>query len=474
MRISFLNKLLLVLTVLTFLIVLITSFTFNKTAKDILLKGLGEKAIELAVEASKRLDVRMYSKVLTNKIPPSKAREPLTKELLTIQNDLSKEGVENIYTIAKINDRLFIVADSSGDDDPFVVADNANAVLKKKVFEGAPAYTKEPYVDQWGTWISGYAPFHDEEGKVTGIIGIDLPLGAFPLIDRIIKRNVLFSLLPSVLFAILVSYIMSKKLTRPMKEITKGLKMVEDGNLKINIPVTSHDELGDMTQSFNNMTKGLLERERIRNLMNIVVSKEIAEEMLKGEIKLGGEEREVTILFSDIRGFTAMSEAMSPTEVIAVLNEYMSLMNQIVEKNNGVVDKYIGDSIMAIFGAPVSYKNDAARAVKTAVEMVEELKKLNRERKKMALPEISIGIGLNCGTVVAGTIGSQKRMNYTVIGDNVNVASRLCGNALPFQILVTESVYSKVKDLVNANPLGSIKVKGKTKDISVYEITGII
>ena len=188
-----------------------------------------------------------------------------------------------------------------------------------------------------------------------------------------------------------------------------------------------------------------------------------------GKLNLGGEQREVTILFTDIRGFTSMSEKMEPERVVTTLNEYFSDMIDIVFKHNGTLDKIIGDELMVLYGAPISSDNDTQRAVETAVEMQEKIKDLNKEREQRKEPPILVGAGINKGLVVSGNIGSRDLMDYTVIGDTVNVASRLCAAAGPGEIMVSKSVYKPSRILFKK--LSPIKVKGKEKKVPVFLVT---
>ena len=203
------------------------------------------------------------------------------------------------------------------------------------------------------------------------------------------------------------------------------------------------------------------------------MSKQVVDELLgdDGKLNLGGEQREVTILFTDIRGFTSMSEKMEPERVVTTLNEYFSEMIDIVFKHNGTLDKIIGDELMVLYGAPISGDNDTQRAVETAVEMQQKIKDLNKEREQRKEPPILVGAGINKGLVVSGNIGSRDLMDYTVIGDTVNVASRLCAAAGPGEIMVSESVYKTTQEFFSSKKLSPIKVKGKEKKVPVFLIT---
>jgi len=209
---------------------------------------------------------------------------------------------------------------------------------------------------------------------------------------------------------------------------------------------------------------------KVKNTFKRYVSKQVVDELLDDDAKLnlGGEEREVTILFSDIRGFTSMSEKMSPENVVSTLNEYFSDMIDIVFKYNGTLDKIIGDELMIVYGAPISAKDDTQRAVATAVEMQKQITCLNKERIKRKDMPISAGIGINRGIVVSGNIGSRDMMDYTVIGDTVNLGARLCSAAGPGEILVSSTVWKKTQKHYSYKKLDPIKVKGKKNKVGVY------
>jgi len=192
------------------------------------------------------------------------------------------------------------------------------------------------------------------------------------------------------------------------------------------------------------------------------------------KLALGGQRENLTVLFTDIRGFTTISESKQPEEVVAILNEYLSEMVKIIFKYDGTLDKFIGDAIMAFWGAPIPQNDHPRRAIRCALEMTEALKSLNEKWAKENKPQIKIGIGLNSGDMVVGNMGSAERMDYTVIGDNVNLASRLEGLTKEYgtTIIISESTYNAVKDLVEVKELGEVKVKGKTIPVKIYTVTG--
>ena len=214
--------------------------------------------------------------------------------------------------------------------------------------------------------------------------------------------------------------------------------------------------------------------DKLKSTFKKYVSKQIVDQLLENDdmLNLGGQEQEATILFSDIRGFTSMSETMAPNEVVETLNEYFNLMIEIIFKYNGTLDKIIGDALMVIYGAPNSTEKDTENAVLTAIEMQEKLIEFNQQRIIHSKLPITIGIGINRGKVISGNIGSRQQMNFTVIGDSVNLASRLCSAAKADEIIVSETVWKHVKynKTLKGKKLNPIKVKGKVKPIEIREV----
>ena len=224
----------------------------------------------------------------------------------------------------------------------------------------------------------------------------------------------------------------------------------------------------DNARSHEELARRVVERQALERFL----SSNIVEKILANpdEIHLGGENQTVTILFSDIRGFTRMSEHMEPHAVVELLNEYFSEMTDIIFESGGTLDKYLGDGIMAVYGAPIPKPDDALRATKTAMEMQRALAALNRDWESRGQQPLRMGVGVNTGPVTAGNIGSAKRMDYTVIGDAVNLASRLCSNAAPGQILVSESTFLELNGTIPAQRLEPIRVKGKETPVELHEV----
>ncbi|MDR2485756.1 MAG: HAMP domain-containing protein [Treponema sp.] len=284
-------------------------------------------------------------------------------------------------------------------------------------------------------------------------------------------------------------------LTKPLRRIVKTMHtVISSGDLSSRVEVEYQDETGNLAHTFNLMI-GELERvykqikqyafdamlaqkkeQRIRHIFQKYVPKDLIDKFFAApESMLAGENRELAILFSDIRGFTGISERMAPDELVHSLNRYFSDQVDIIMNRNGIVDKYIGDAIMAFWGAPVRHEDDAMQAVLAGLDMIEVLKQFNEQQRELGKPEFHIGIGIGYGTVTVGNIGSERKMDYTVIGDVVNLASRLEGLTKTYQeeLLISESLYSQIKHKEPRLPirlLDTVAVKGKAQGVKIYAV----
>jgi adenylate cyclase len=305
----------------------------------------------------------------------------------------------------------------------------------------------------------------------------ELEAGSKKVVSSILWNIHIAGLIAMAIAIVLVNLI-SRKITKPIIQLAKATEDVAEGRLdqiKLTLPPLKHnDEIAVLCHSFEEMVKGLIEKEKVQGVLNKVVSREIAQEILKGTVHLGGEEKTVTVLFTDIREFTKMTQNMKPKEIIDLLNTCMTKISQIVDKNGGVIDKYVGDEAMALFGAPLSCDDAAMKAVRSAIEMVDDLKRWNKERTAQGQPPIEIGIGIHTGTMLAGNMGAENRLNYTVIGSNVNLASRLCKAAKRNEILISKQTLEEpfVKDAIRCEKIPLHTFKGFDQPIEVFLIQG--
>ena len=287
-------------------------------------------------------------------------------------------------------------------------------------------------------------------------------------------------LLMVIAFVITIS--LSKLILNPLKNLTEASKRIQNGDYKSRVGIVTSDELGELADSFNDMADSLAEKEFMRDTFGKVVDPEVRDYLMSGAGKaslgeaLGGETREVTVLFCDIRSFTSMSEKMAAAEVVSLLNRYFTALGQCITAHHGIINKYIGDAIMAIFGAPVASQNSAEDAFAAALDMRKALEKVNKEFAEDGLPQLRFGIGIHTGPVFAGTIGAENRMEYTVIGDTVNTASRLeslCKNYTT-DLLLSEAAVEKLGNGGKLTFVADAQIRGKTEPMKIYTIKNTV
>jgi adenylate cyclase len=290
--------------------------------------------------------------------------------------------------------------------------------------------------------------------------------------------------------ALILLMVFTRYLTRPIRNVVGAMKeIIISNDLSKRVELTYDDETGELGHTFNLMT-GELERayntiksyafkaavaqrqeQKIRNIFQKYVPADVIDQYFTHpESMLKGENRVLAVLFSDIRGFTGIAESMQPAEIVESLNAYFSLMVEIIYKHEGIVDKYIGDAIMAFYGAPVKHENDALAAVYSGFEMLDTLRDFNRRQASLERPVFRIGIGLNYGLMTVGNIGSDRKMDYTVMGDMVNLASRLEGLTKIYDVpfIISESVRRKVGDALPCRLIDTVAVRGKKAGVRIY------
>lgn len=288
-------------------------------------------------------------------------------------------------------------------------------------------------------------------------VSIDHALATFQTIENVILGVGILSLI----VAIVGAFFIAQGIASPMRKLVSGTEQIRKGNYDFHLEVKSKDEIGLLAQSFNEMVLGLKERFLMSKFISSSTVRMIRQD--GGKIQLGGERRNVTVFFSDIRGFTALSERVEPEVVIELLNTYLSTQAQIVTKYNGVVDKYVGDELIAIFEG----EKMVDEAILCAAEIQKEISNIDSKSRE----DIRVGIGINTGMAIVGNVGSEDRMDHTVLGNNMNLGARLCSIAQPGQIIISESSWRLMTTKeVRTKPLEAIAVKGLSRPIQTYEV----
>jgi adenylate cyclase len=310
--------------------------------------------------------------------------------------------------------------------------------------------------------------------KEIGRVCVGLDTTRIKKITKSMQIVLILISITGLLVGILGALFLSNYLTRPIHELVYGVEEIARGNLAQQIAKKSNDEIGDLTAAFNQMARSLYEKEQIKDAFRRYVSHQVAEEIFKNPSQyfetLKGVRKKVTVFFADIRGFTPLVERLPADEVIALLNDVLTSMTDVIFYHEGTIDKFLGDGLMAVFGAPLSHPDDTNRAVQAAIDIQRAVKRMNTEREKSNREPIQVGIGIHTGEVVVGNIGTKDRLDYTVIGDSVNLASRLQAVASGGEIIISEHAFEECFLSCKFSEPMLIKVKGKEEPQKIYRV----
>ncbi len=413
-------------------------------------------------------------------------RTPERRALATWLARISKadEEIAEIYVFSNTARPyvFFEVANSSSlDIGSFNMAFDASRypVLQRGNHE--PVVEERVYDDS----LSGYAPVVDATGRSVGLVGVDVEARRIVSLERRIQRATLLVGVGAVGLLGLLTWFAGRSIHRPLGAVIDASDAVARGELEVQVPMAPRsDEFGILGRRFEAMVRGLREREVIRATFGRYVSEKVAAVLLSqpGGAALGGEEREITVLFSDVMNYSTIAEHVPPHEVVAVLNEYFGAMSEIVDAHGGCVIEFLGDAVLAVFNAPVALEDHPRRAVECALAMRARLATLNEAWeesgraeawKSIGVPALRMRVGLNTGRVVAGNLGSATRMKYAVIGDTVNLAARLeqANKDFDTEILAAESTVRGAGPVAgSAQDRGEIKVKGRERSVRVFSL----
>jgi len=328
--------------------------------------------------------------------------------------------------------------------------------------------------DQYGQWLSANAPVKDSAGNVVAAVGVDFPAEFVQAkLDRLMLLSFLGFAIVVAVAAGLAIYV-SSRFSKPLRSLHQTVEAVGQGNFDLPVADGRADEFGLVGNGVNSMIERLRQLENVKSAFVSYVSGPALEKVLKGELPtVQADRRRITVLFSDIRQFTLLSEHMKPEDVVKILNEYFEKMVNVVVRRKGMVDKFIGDGLMALFGAPEYDAFQEENAVYAAFEMQEELRELCKKWSAEGRPPLEIGIGINSGNAVVGDLGSVQRLEYTAVGDTVNLASRLEALTKEFKtdVLISESTYEGLKGLpFSITKKGPTPVRGREASVMVYAV----
>ena len=404
------------------------------------------------------------------------AKEPL---LEADQGDFDRELLLE-RLIREVGDSEGVVAvrllDRAG-----AVSASLDAAERGEVRDGRTGPEQSEAVDAWvgreGTRLLVAAPVSYSDVRV-GEAQIELDLHV--LVDPVVRsstRQLAMAAIFVVVLGVLAGLGFVALLVGPLRRLRVGVERLAAGDVSVRVAPTSRDEVGELTRAFNEMGDSLEQKERIQRAFGRYVDDYVLNQLLEssGDEKQAGIEREVTILFVDIRQFTRLSEGMAAHDVVGLLNDVFQLISDVILGGGGTIDKFIGDSVMAYFGAPVPHADHPARAVNAAIEIARSIEKRNAQLNSgdtelAPRVPVSIGIGIHTGVVIVGNIGSDRRTDFTAIGDAVNVAHRLEKLAGAGQILVSEAVQRRVRGAARLHFEGERHLSGREEPVHVYSV----
>jgi len=469
---------------------LVVAFLYWPT-KDLFFSLMRNNVLSVAATAAAMIDPAQHERIKTRADQDSpdydnierllrRARDANRRHVLGLNMDIKFLYSMRPYAQDANSAEFVVDAEEDGKDKSNVgdvyIPKNPNYVIRFNEFQADNEFVP----DQWGTWLTATAPIRNAEGNSVGVIGADIAATDAMKSLRGLLWMAALAVGVSLVFAYILASIAASRITRPLVTIRDTLDRITAGDLSQTIAVKSKDEFGEVGVALDKMITGLQQREELKSALTRYVSEDVLHDVIYAGKASGlfSSRRKVTTLFADVRGFTHFSEQVSPEETVGLLNDYFEKMIEAVFKNKGNLNKFMGDGLMALFGALRDDDYQEEHALQAALDMRQALAELKEKwagshgRKAGLLSELRIGIGINTGLAIVGNIGSKQRMDFTAIGDSVNVASRLETATREHQvdILVSEYTYVAARSSFPFVFAGEIPVKGKSESLRIYTL----
>lgn len=454
---------------------------FYIKSKELVFEHIRSQIFSVGQTASETLNGNYIATINSKADTTTPEYARLIQQLRHIR-DLNRDPHFYIYTLCiykQIGPNIVYIADAQENPklaayfgEPFYLDPN-----EKDYNPTVPFVDSSESKDQWGDWLSGMFPIYNDQHQIVAHLEIDI---YYSRVLQSLKHLLWYAAIgfaASLLVGFIIARILSKKMSKDLDSICKCVEAIATGNLEARTSLHSKDEIAELGNAINDMAKQLQEKERMKVSFGKYVSSYVLDKIVKTEsvAQLEGETKKITVLFSDIRNFTTLSEFQSPTDVVAFLNNYFEKMIEIIFKHQGTLDKFIGDGMMVEFGAPLDDPNQEYNAVVAAIKMQQMVKALCLEWKGTKYENIKVGIGIHTGTAVIGNIGSSQRMEFTAIGDTVNVASRLefATKETQKDIIISEATYNAIKDHaeIKCEQIGPISLKGRAEPVISYSVS---
>lgn len=482
---KFRTKLILLFVVMSLvtngMLFIINSWQAGKMLRD----QIASTALSIAATASAMIDGDLHSKLSNDTDQTEEAYKKLEAQLRKIRDANRRDDVQIkfVYTLMpspKDKDTIIfgVDAEEEGPDksllgDIYKQKDDPLALPTRfDINQVQPVFVE----DQWGTWLTANSPIRSSTGDSVGVVGVDID--AKRVIGELNTLRTLgfFALLLSIVLAIGLAVYFSVQLARPLRKLHNAVVAIGNGKLDTRLDTSTGDEFAEVALAVNEMAAGLQQRDVFKGTLVRYMSGQLADKIISsGKMPdLKGERRKITVLFADVRGFTSLSEKLAPEDVFSLLNDYFDKMIDEICKNHGMLNKFMGDGLMAVFGALEEDPYQEENAIKAALGMRRVLDGMRERFQAERQVDLKIGIGINTGIALVGNIGSNQRMEFTAIGDTVNLGSRLesATKELGTDIIVSEYTYVAARTKFQFRSLGQIAIRGRENPVTAYAVEG--
>lgn len=451
------------------------------------IESLQRRLGSLSTSLAQTIDADEIARIPVSASEPTPLHQQLAKQFTALAD--RDPDIESIYILrpSAVPTQLHFFVDYAKSGEQASPGEAYSAEDTPILLKGflRPAIEDQPYADEFGVTLSAYAPLLTRDGKSIGLVGVDVKSELLEKMQSRVFYICAGILLLALCVIAMVSFVVARSIREPLGRLILATGAVAQGNLDVRLHLNRRDEFGLLGKHFDRMAEELKERQLIRDLFGRYLSEDVARSLLarNANIELGGHEVVVTVLFCDLKNYTTISEQLSPLQMVSMINQYLGVMNIVIDRHDGCVIEFLGDGILAVFGAPHAVPEHAERGVRCALEMRAALDQLNEQWVEegiaerwidLGIPRIECRIGLHTGPVVAGNLGSHTRMKYAVIGDTVNVAARLENLNKEFgtSILLSEEVKSRLPNDLReqARRVGVTIVKGRQQTLVSYSL----
>lgn len=466
--------------IVVFAVLVVMSVAFYKFAVDGQVQGLRGRLRDTAVGIASGITAEHLAPLTDQSAqdgPAHKALMARLRDVASVDPEISDIYIMRPAPLPSAPRRLVILADYvvRADRDGGKVGEEYIPAQHIKMLQGLerPTVEEVPYTDAWGTVISGYAPIRDASGKAIAILGIDVQFSSVTAMKVRIRNIALALFLGAVIALLILAKVVAVRVREPLQRIVEASSAISSGLPHVRAEIERKDEFGVVGRHFDVMASGLQERDFIKTTFGTYVSPALVKRVLEERTStVAGTQRDVVVLFSDLRSFTTISEKLSPSDVVLMLNDYLERMSKAVVAAGGRIDKFIGDALMVDWGTLEKIEDPEGSALRAALDMQRALAGLNKERAARGEVALSMGIGVHTGAVIAGTIGSQRKLEFTVIGDAVNIASRLEGLCKLYgaDIIASRAVVTAAATKHPHRRIDRAIVAGKSEPIELVEV----